>query len=546
MSLQNTPRLGLPLLQSGQTGAYITLNESLWKLEALVQARALSRSVAAEPPEPQAGDAYILPEAASGAGWEAHQAGDFLIFWGGYWNPVPQANGAIVFVEDEGLHLVREQAGWGPLNVSQNLAYLGINATADDYNRLSVSSPAVLFTHAGSGVQTKLNKNASGDTASVLWQTGWSGRAEFGTNGTDNLSLKVSGDGARWITAYEVNRFSGRVRWGKPAYQAPNAVWRRFVTISNWKTSVTPADNNWRSICWSAERALFCAVADSGTSNRIMTSPDGVNWTIRTGTGENDWGGVCWSAERGLFCAVASAGTGNRVMTSPDGINWTARVSAADNGWRAVCWSAERGLFCAVAWGGAGNRVMTSPDGINWTARVSAADNIWRAVCWSPELGLFCAVADSGTGNRVMTSPDGINWTQRASAADNDWRAVCWSPELGLFCATAITGTGNRVMTSPDGIVWTARNSAADTLWAGVCWAPELGLFCSVSGSGTGNRIMTSPDGINWTLGSSAADNGWASVCWSAELGLFASVSWNGTGNRAMTSVSAHSFPYRS
>lgn len=113
MSLQNTPRLGLPLLQSGQTGAYITLNESLWKLEALVQATALSRSVTTQPSDPQAGDAYILPEAATGAVWDDHEAGDFLIFWGGYWNVVTQGEGTIVYVADEATHLVRKDAGWG-------------------------------------------------------------------------------------------------------------------------------------------------------------------------------------------------------------------------------------------------------------------------------------------------------------------------------------------------------------------------------------------------------------------------------------------------
>jgi hypothetical protein len=68
---------------------------------------------------------------------------------------------------------------------------------------------------------------------------------------------------------------------------------------------------------------------------------------------------VCWSPEAGLFVAVANTGTGNRVMTSPDGITWTARTSAADNQWHSVTWSPEAGLFVAVAYSGTGNRVMT-------------------------------------------------------------------------------------------------------------------------------------------------------------------------------------------
>ncbi|MEM9963791.1 MAG: DUF2793 domain-containing protein [Asticcacaulis sp.] len=543
MSLQNTPRLGLPLLQSGQTGAYITLNETIWKLEALVQATALSRSVTTQPSDPQAGDAYILPEAATGAVWDDHEAGDFLIFWGGYWNVVTQGEGAIVYVADEATHLVRKDAGWGALTVQQNLSSVGINATSDDYNRLSVSSPAVLFNHAGNGIQTKLNKNAAGDTASLLWQTGWSGRAEFGTNGSDNLSLKVSPDGNRWLTAYEVNRFSGRIRWSRGGYQRPDAVKRRRVNSSSWLSSTGVANNNWRAVCWSEALGLFCAVADSGTGSRVMTSSDGVNWILRT-SADIDWASVCWADEAGLFCAVAASGTGNRVMTSPNGVDWTAQAGAPDNNWRSVCWAAELGLFCAVSDSGTGNRVMTSSDGINWTVCASAVDNGWRSVCWAAELGLFCAVAVSGSGNRVMTSPDGSNWTVRASAADNGWRSVCWAAERGLFCAVAETGA-RRVMISSDGINWTTQ-AAVDNGWRSVCWSPQLGQFCAVATSGTGNRVMTSSEGIDWVVRVSAADNGWDSVCWSSELGLFCAVGWSGTGNRVMTSVSAHSFPYRS
>ena len=91
-----------------------------------------------------------------------------------------------------------------------------------------------------------------------------------------------------------------------------------------------------------------------------MTSPDGVTWTIRTSAADNDWRAVCWAPEIGLFCAVAATGTGNRVMTSPDGVTWTIRTSAADNVWSSVFWAPELGLFCSVASTGVGNRVACS------------------------------------------------------------------------------------------------------------------------------------------------------------------------------------------
>jgi hypothetical protein len=88
---------------------------------------------------------------------------------------------------------------------------VGIGATADATNRLAVAAPATLLTHAGAGHQLKLNKAAPGDTASLLFQTGWSGRAEMGTAGNDSLSIRVSADGAAWATALTVAAAGARV-----------------------------------------------------------------------------------------------------------------------------------------------------------------------------------------------------------------------------------------------------------------------------------------------------------------------------------------------
>jgi hypothetical protein len=48
-----------------------------------------------------------------------------------------------------------------------------------------------------------------------------------------------------------------------------------------------------------------------------MTSPDGITWTARSSAADNQWISVTWAKELGLLVAVANTGTGNRVMTSP-------------------------------------------------------------------------------------------------------------------------------------------------------------------------------------------------------------------------------------
>lgn len=547
-----TPRLQLPLI-GDHSQKRIVMNAGLMRLESLVQAQAISRTTSAQPATPTDGDSYILPASPTGATWSTLAAGTFVRAEGGVWEAVTFPEGAIVYIQSESVFLLRTASGWtafeDAIKTLANLGRLGVGTTADAYNVLAMKGPAALLSgktvaEGGSGdISLSLNKEADGNTAQILLQKGYGGRATFGLLADNNLTLKVSPNGSTWRTAFTVNRCSGRVRFAQGGYRKANVPARNYVSGATWLISTGAADNNWQAVCWAAERGLFCGVGASGTGNRVMTSPDGITWTARTSAADNQWLSVCWSAELGLFCAVGNTGTGNRVMTSPDGIAWTTRSSAADQAWYSVCWSAELGLFCAVS---SGAYVQTSPDGITWTLRNAAANLQWHSVCWSAELGLFCAVSTSGTGNRVMTSPDGITWTAQASAADNAWNAVCWSPELGLYCAVAGSGMGNRVMTSPDGAAWTVRTSAADNGWMNVAWSPELGLFCAVANTGSSNRVMTSPDGLTWTSGSSAADNNWTSLCWAPDLGLFAAIGNSGSGTRAMTSVSMFKYPYRS
>jgi hypothetical protein len=103
---------------------------------------------------------------------------------------------------------LREDASWSEL---QNLPSLGVNTTADATNKLSVNSSALLFNHAGNGVQVKLNKNLPTDTASFLFQTGFSGCAEIGTTGDNDFHFKVSGNGSTFSESIIITGNSGLV-----------------------------------------------------------------------------------------------------------------------------------------------------------------------------------------------------------------------------------------------------------------------------------------------------------------------------------------------
>ena len=92
-----------------------------------------------------------------------------------------------------------------------SLTQVGINATADSTNKLSVSSDAVLFNKATNDSRVKVNKNSSSDTASHLFQSNFSGHAEFGLIGNNNFTLKVSPEGSTWKDAIIVDNSTGGV-----------------------------------------------------------------------------------------------------------------------------------------------------------------------------------------------------------------------------------------------------------------------------------------------------------------------------------------------
>ena len=88
---------------------------------------------------------------------------------------------------------------------------MGVNATPILTNRLAVSSPATLFSHETGDHRLKVNKAAAGDTAVVVFQSGFGGRAEMGLAGDDDYHVKVSADGAIWQEAIVIERSTGRV-----------------------------------------------------------------------------------------------------------------------------------------------------------------------------------------------------------------------------------------------------------------------------------------------------------------------------------------------
>ena len=211
----DTPLLSLPLILPAQAQKHVTHNEALRLLDLLVQLAVIDRDRTAPPSLPAEGDRHIVASLASGA-WQG-QDGKVAAFWGGTWAFLSPRAGWLAHVITENTTLAYSGTAWGAAQTPpETLPRLGIAATADATNRFALSSAASLFDHAGNGHQIKVNKANPNDTASLLFQTAFSGRAEMGLTGTDSFAIKVSGDGTSFTTALTADPATGSVSLPQP------------------------------------------------------------------------------------------------------------------------------------------------------------------------------------------------------------------------------------------------------------------------------------------------------------------------------------------
>jgi Protein of unknown function (DUF2793) len=258
--MDETTNLKLPYIMAAQAQKHVTHNEAIRALDAVVQIGVADRNLTTAPESPDEGDRYIV---AAGAGddWTGKD-GQIAAWQDGAWMFYAPAAGWLAWVADEDQLLAWDGTGWvttgggggasaftelsdapssyasaggliaavkgdeSGLEFADQVPLLGINATPDATNKLALAAPATLFNHAGDDHQLKINKNATGDTASILFQTDFSGRAEFGTAGDDDWHVKVSPDGTTWHEALVADASTGDISIGGHLKLAGNrAAW---------------------------------------------------------------------------------------------------------------------------------------------------------------------------------------------------------------------------------------------------------------------------------------------------------------------------------
>lgn len=209
--------LSLPYIQQSQAQKHVTHNEAVRDLDVLVQLAVLDRHLATPPATPSQGDRYIVGPDPTGA-WAGHE-NDIALWDQNAWQFRSAQQGFYAHCLSENTLLGFNGTQWSEFDSGldvgdlQNLPALGIGTTASTPNALSVSSAATLLSHDGADHQLKINKAADANTASLMFQSDWTGHAEMGLMGGTDFKVKVSPDGQAFKEALTVDNATAAVQF---------------------------------------------------------------------------------------------------------------------------------------------------------------------------------------------------------------------------------------------------------------------------------------------------------------------------------------------
>lgn len=214
-----TPILGIPELEAAQGQKYLTVNQALQRLDALVNLTVFNRTQTAPPGSPAEGHRYIVASGATGA--FAGQVNNVAVYIGTNWVFFTPSEGWRAYDQGANQFLVYDGTAWvvngltsaSLSNGSVNL--LGVGATPTTTNRLSVTSPGVLFNRETNSFALTMNKQAAADTLQIVTQTNFSTRSIFGNLGNDDFTIRVSPNGSTFFDAvvFDRNNGSSKMIW---------------------------------------------------------------------------------------------------------------------------------------------------------------------------------------------------------------------------------------------------------------------------------------------------------------------------------------------
>lgn len=441
----DTPNLALPCIDAAQAQKHVTHNEALRVLDMLVQLAVDGRHLAAPPASPDEGVRYIVAADATGA-W-AGRSGRIAAWQDGAWLFAAPRVGWLAYVIDEGALVAWTGAAWvdaiAALTALDNMTRLGVGTTADATNPFAAKLNNALWVarpvaEGGDGdLRYKMSKESAGKTLSLLFQDAYSGRAEIGLTGDDDLHVRVSPDGATWKDALVVDRATGAVRVGAALGLAARLSPPTLMASQN---DYAPAGlDSTAVVCLAADAARTVTGLAGGTAGAVKV-------LLNTGT-----------TTITLTDASAASMAGNRFLFGRDAVLAPGRAAvllydAAVAGWTLIAGTSGPGTSITPG----GRLTLASATPVP-TANITAASIIY----YTPYVSNAVPVAD-GAGNMIaMPFGELTNVTTASSAGKAGPAAVVANANYDLFVWN--DGGTLRLTRGPAWTSDTARGSGAGT-----------------------------------------------------------------------------------
>lgn len=155
--MSNTPRIGAPLLVSGQATPETTVNDQATLFDAFAGPHFKDRDLTAPPGSPAQGDCYLVAASPTGA-W-AGQAGNVAIYVNTAWTFITPKEGFLFWVDDENVLVLYDGAAWNVVGVSTG-AFLQVANNLSDVSSAGTSRTNLGATTAGGNLFTLANPSA--------------------------------------------------------------------------------------------------------------------------------------------------------------------------------------------------------------------------------------------------------------------------------------------------------------------------------------------------------------------------------------------------
>lgn len=229
--MATTPHLTITLLEQAQAQKEVTVNEALFRIDAVLNSGANDKDLTTPPANPAAGDVYIIPASATGV-W-AGKTGQ-VAYFDQIWRFILPNAGLMLWVIDEAKHYIYNGGVWNVVNTSgggmnpatydsANIAQqlVGVSATQTLTNKTLTNCDAT--TQAPASNSTKIATTAYVDAAVGAGSGGGGsasrvceGRLTL-TSGTAVTTTDVVGATNLFFTPYRGNNIS---LWNGAAWQS--------------------------------------------------------------------------------------------------------------------------------------------------------------------------------------------------------------------------------------------------------------------------------------------------------------------------------------